>query len=141
MRQAVDEVEVDGGEPGFAHPIERLLGHARAAGCDAPLPGPSGSKSCTPREARLKADFAQGDDVVAGQAARIDFHAGFDIVGESEMAVDDLAEPADFVGRKKGWRAAAPMELGDFAPRIEQRAPSAPFLFRDNRCKSGPGCD
>src|SRR5262249_13697605 len=77
----------------------------------------------------IETDLAQSSDVIFGQAARIDFDTGFDVFGESEMAMDDVAETADFVRRKESGRAAAPMELGYFAPRLEQCGHLRHFFF------------
>ena len=47
-----------------------------------------------------------------------------------EMFVDDAAEPADFIGREKRRRAAAPMQLDDFAFRIQPRGHLRDFVFQ-----------
>ena len=46
------------------------------------------------------------------------------------MFVDDSAELADFVRREKRRRTTAPMQLDDFAFRIEPRGHLRDFLFQ-----------
>src|SRR5207245_195428 len=72
----------------------------------------------------------QRGDMVAPDSARVNFHAGFDVVGEREAAMDDVAEAADFIGRQERGRAAAPVELDQLAARIEQRAHLGHFLLQ-----------
>ena len=70
----------------------------------------------------VKTDFAQSHQMIAGQAARVHFHAGFNVRREGEVFVDDLAEPANFIRPQKRGRAAAEMELDGLAPGIQQRS-------------------
>src|SRR5258708_35918534 len=75
----------------------------------------------------VEADFPQCGDMVAGEPAWINLHARLDITRESEVFVDQVAELADFVGRQKCWRAAAPMKLDDLSAWIDQSAHLADF--------------
>ncbi len=77
----------------------------------------------------IETDFAQRNDVFAREPARINFNSGLDVVGELKIFVDDAAELADFVGREKCRRAAAPMQLDDFAFRIQPRGHLCDFFF------------
>ena len=129
MRQAVDQIKVHGTETQFTGPCKRLLGH------DTRLNTMDGLlhlriEVLNAKRGAVKPGFAQSDDVFASQPARIDFYAGLEILGKGEVAMDDLAQPADFVRRKEGRRAAAPVELHGFPARIEQRAHLGHFLFQ-----------
>src|SRR4051812_5995604 len=77
----------------------------------------------------VETNFMQGSDMVAGKATGIDFDASFDVFRKSEMAMDDFSQAPDFVWRKERRRTAAPVELHDFAARIEQRAHLGHLFF------------
>ena len=108
--QAVDQVEVDRSEAEFAHPVHRLLGHlARLDAVDSLLD--FRIEILHPNRGAVEADLPQRDQVVPREPARIDLHAGFDIGRKGEMAVDDFAQPADFIRPQECGRAAAEMKL------------------------------
>src|SRR5439155_20231294 len=99
MRQAVDQIKVHGTETQFTGPCKRLVGH------DTRLNTMDGLlhlriEVLNAKRGAVKPGFAQGDDVFASQPARIDFYAGLEILGKGEVAMDALAQPADFVRRK-----------------------------------------
>src|SRR5579859_7602018 len=77
----------------------------------------------------VEADFAERENMVAREAARINFDAGFDVVGELKMFADDLAEAPDFVRVQKRGRAAAPVELDHLAFGVEEGRHAGDFFF------------
>ena len=78
MGQAVDEIKVDGGEAQFAHPPQHLLGHLLRLN---PVHGflDFRIEILDAERSAVETHFAQRRDMVAGQTARIDFHARFDV--------------------------------------------------------------
>src|ERR1041385_7830175 len=64
----------------------------------------------------IESRLAQSDDVLACEAARVDFDASFNIFRELEMAVNDLNQPADLVRGKKSGGGSPPMKLNDPPP-------------------------
>src|SRR5258707_15364784 len=68
--------------------------------------------------------------MLARETARIDFHAGLEVVRECKMASDKFSKPADFIGSQECWRAAAPMKLHNFPARIKQGAHPGHFFLK-----------
>src|SRR6185369_1027733 len=126
---AVNQVEIDGTEPEFARPAEDTLGHfARLDAMDGFLH--FGFEILDAQGSAVESNVAQRLNVLAGQAARIDFHAGFNVVGKSEIFTDDVAQPADFVGSQERGGSAAPMQLDDFAFGIHLGGHAGDFAFQ-----------
>ena len=79
IRQPVDEVEIDRTKAKFAHPIHRLLRHfARLNPVNRFLH--FRIKILHAERCAVETGFAQGNDVVTRQTARINFHARLDVV-------------------------------------------------------------
>ena len=127
MGETVDKVEVDGGKAEVAHPAEHLLGHFTR------LDSMHGLldlrvEILNAEGGAVESNFTKGCDMVAVQPARVYFDTGFEVVGKSEVAMNDFTELADFIRVEKRWRAATPVKLDGFAAWIEQRGHLGHFL-------------
>jgi len=78
----------------------------------------------------VESDLAQGNNMIAGQPTWIHLDPSLDLVREGKVAVDDLAQLPDFIGREKGWRASTPMKLHHFAAGVEQSSHLGHFLLQ-----------
>ena len=89
-----------------------------------------GIKILDTKRSAVEAHFVQGLDVVAGEAARINFHPGFNVVRELKMLFDDPAEPSDLIRMQESGGAAAPMQLDDLAVGIHLRGHLRDFMLQ-----------
>ena len=95
--ETVDEIEVERLEAGFAQPRDGLADER--LGLDA-VDGLLDVRIeiLDAERGAVGAELAEGGDVVAGEAARVEFDADLGIGGEGETRAQDGAEAADFVG-------------------------------------------
>jgi len=125
VRQAVDEVEVDGAVAQLAHPIHGLLRHfARLDAMDGFLD--FRVEILHAHRGAVETDFAQRGHVLAREPARVHFHARFDVRRKREVFADDIAEPADFVGLQKSRRTARRSGVARLFAADSTAAPSPP---------------
>src|SRR3954468_6446785 len=119
--QTVDEIEIHRGEARFAHPVEDLLRHLAWLNSMHRFLHLRIEILHTERSP-IKPHFAQCDDVVSVQPARIYLHTGFEVIGKTKMLMNVFPELPDLVGCQEGRRATAPVKLHRFALRIDERA-------------------
>ena len=113
-REAVDQVAVDAGEPGLPCPVIHLSRHRLRLHPVHRLLHPF-VEVLHSHAHPVEAGVAEGNEVIAGQLARIDFHAHLRRRVDPERRTDRLSHPADFVRRQVGRRPASPVHL-DHAP-------------------------
>lgn len=114
--QAVNEVEIDRGDPRSAEPVHGLMVlRVRLEAVDRALDGRVGVLH-TERSA-MQPHLPQGGDVLLAEAPRVNFDADFGALGEDEALAQEAGQPSQLLRREKSRGAAAEVQLHDRAAR------------------------
>ena len=129
VRQTVNQIQVDGLKTRGPRPLHGLPGLLARLN---PMRGRLHRQIeiLHANRSPVETHLPQGGDVIARQPARINLHSRLHPWRQFEMLADGLAEKADFVGRQKRRRAAAPMQLHHLALRIDAGAHQLHFLVQ-----------
>ena len=120
MRQAVHQIDIDRLDPGLSQPIDDpSRGRERLDAIDRFLH--LGIDILQADAGAGDANGGEGSDLVLAEAARVDLDRELGIIGDRELVMQMLAEPADVVTFENGRAAAAEMEVTELATGTEGR--------------------
>ena len=129
VRQAVNQIDADGFEPCFAGGIDDFFGffvtldtvdgclHFRVEVLNADAHA-------------VEAEFAQFEDGLAADFARVDFDGVFAVGNELEVFADHFEDTFELVVAQEGRRAAAEVELRKLVSSAQMRCQQLHFFFQ-----------